>query len=189
MNVKFGKKEVTSLIKVMDKDYPSMEEAGEAILQHAWDLYEARAKFAVVGQCYYSDGYLDEDDVRASRVILGPFSTRKQAEAAGRSLAYSPGTGEQSRWIAAALWHDTPAAWYRERQRDRQRLEQASSDDTPPRELRHQHVLAWMEANPGQELPDHLKGNGWEGLDTYMEWREDHAYTCPSCEGSGRIDR
>lgn len=161
-----------------------------AATEAAFEAYEAKAKFMVLGQVRYNGEYLSPEDFRAAKVALGPFGTRKQAESAGESLAYNSKTGEESRWAAVAVWNGTPAAWYASRLKERQQALQATSTDTPARELRHQHIRDWLDAHPGETvLPEHLQGNGWEGLDRFMQWRSDHLWQCSACEGTGKIKR
>ena len=191
-----GKTEAKAVAKAMDPGFGDLDKEQQQeliaiameVTKVAWEQYETKARFMVMGQVRYRDGWLSPDDVRAARVALGPFSTRKMAEQAGDSLAYHAATGEESRWAAVPFWHGTPAAWYQARLKERQQAAQAVSDTTPARELRHQHIRDWLDAHPGATvLPEHLQGNGWEGLDRYMEWRSGHALQCPSCEGTGKI--
>lgn len=188
--MKPSKGDANAIVKILDQDHATVDDAAKAVAEVAFERYESRARFMVFGQIWYANGYLDHDDERAARVILGPFATRKQATDAGESLAFSNGTGEAAKWAAAPLWHGTPSAWYRDRAKVREQAAQATSLSTPPRELRHQHIMAWLEQNPGETtLPEHLQGNGWEGLDRYMEWRESNAGQCRHCEGTGRITK
>lgn len=185
--MKPGKTEVKKMMAVLDQDHDSLEAAAQAALEEAWGSYERKAQWITVGQLRWSKGFIDRDDEKASRVALGPFSTRKQAEAAGQSLAYSSPTGEQSAWVAAPMWYGTPAKWYADRKKKREALEAATDDGRPARELRRAHIEAWMETHPGEELPEHLQGNGWSGLDRFVEWHGANALQCPSCEGTGKI--
>lgn len=137
----------------------------------------------VVGQVNYHNGYLDGEDLERGRVVLGPFATRKQAEADGQKLAISSSTGEQARWMAIPYWGGTPAAWYSERKKARAK---AGVEDTPLREIRFQMQKEWLDAHPGETvLPDHLKGNGWDELEEFGVWLEKHENQCPTCEGTG----
>lgn len=167
----------------MDQDYDTLEEAAKATLEEAWEIYEAKAKYMIVGQVYYHGGYLDEEDLEKGRVVMGPFATRKQAESDGQKLAVSSATGEQAKWMAIPYWGGTPAAWYGERKKARGKQ---GSDDTPLRELRHLMQVEWLESHPGSvDLPKHLQGNGWDDLEGFGEWLEEHESQCSTCEGTG----
>lgn len=173
---------------VLDQDHETLEDAAHAAIEACWAEYEKRAKFIVAGQVRYSDGYIDADDVKASRIALGPFPTRGQAEKAGYSLAYSHSTGEQAKWGVFSMWNSTPSAWYKQRKK---RADLAGGEDLRPRELRQRFVEQWFEQHPGasnSDLPEHLQGNGWDGLDSFMEWYEEFAGQCAACDGTGRID-
>ena len=191
MSLKPGKRDINKLAQVLDQDYETVEEAASAALLAAWEIYETKAKFAVAGQVRYSRGWLDADDERASKVILGPFGTLKQAQAAGESLAYSSRTGEESKWWAVPMWHGTPAAWYEQRKQDRMKHELYLGDmgDTTPMQMRDEMRRLWMSEHPGADrLPPHLEGMGWDGLDEFMEWREDMAHRCGECGQDRRED-
>lgn len=170
MTLSAGKRDVQKIAAVLEADYETVEEAARAALAAAWELYESKAKFAVAGQVYYSKGYLGLDDERASMVVLGPFGTLNQAQKAGDSLAYSSATGEQARWWAVPMWHGTPAAWYDTRKEARKRQSLVAEALENPRELRHAMQVEFWDKNPGAtELPEHLRGNGWDGLDEFLE--------------------
>lgn len=126
MSVSFGKREVQKVAKVLDGEYESAEEAAEAVLAEAFAMYESRAKFTVVGQLYYApgEGYIGADDERAAKVSLGAYSTRGQAEKAGESLAYNTQTHESFRWWALPIHHGTPASFYAERKKVREKAVQ-----------------------------------------------------------------
>lgn len=184
--MKPGKTEVKKIMAVLDQDHETLEDAARACIEACWDEYEKRAKFIIAGQVRFSNGYLDADDVKAARVAMGPFPTRLQAEKAGQSLAYSYSTGEQAKWGAFPLWRDTPAKWYTERKKARDLRE--SAGDVRPGELRRRYQEEWLSAHPGQALPEHLSGSGWDGLDNFMQWREEHINQCPYCNGTGKVD-
>lgn len=191
-----GVNDAKKVLKVLEPNFKDLSaeqkvevmEVAKAVTEVAFEAYEAKARYMVFGQVHYNGEYLDADDYRAAKVGLGPFPTLKQAQAAGESLAYSSATGEESRWAAVGLYYGTPSAWYRERLKERQNRLDGASEGTPARELRHRHIQEWLEAHPGETiLPEHLQGNGWESLERYMQWREEHMNQCPACEGTGRI--
>lgn len=183
-----GVRDVKAMAGVLDREYDTLEDAARAVLETAWELYEKRARFVVVGHVHDPENPpTDVDDARVEWVCLGPFGTLKQAQGAGSSLGYSSQTGEVSRWAAIPYWTGTPAAWYKGRKANAKASE-ALADRTNPRELRHQMRVSYFESNPGAtELPDHLQGNGWDGIDEFVEWVDEHSHECVHCLGTGRV--
>jgi hypothetical protein len=106
---------------VLDQEHETLEEAAQAALDCAVEIFESRAKFAVVGQVRWSNGYLSPEDGRAAKVVLDWFPTRKKAETAGRSLAFSNQTNEEVRWWVVPVHHGSPHEWHRARKEEHQR--------------------------------------------------------------------
>lgn len=109
-------KQVKQMAEVLSAQYETVEEAAAFALEEAWRLYEERSNFVVVGQLVYSDGvFVKPDDVRATKVALGPYGTAGDAKAAGESLAVPSHKGETFRWWLLPVHHGTPAAWHKAR--------------------------------------------------------------------------
>lgn len=121
-NLSATKRDVAQLAVLLEQDFETSEEAARAVLQAAWELYEAKSKFIIAGQLYYSPqtGFLQPEDARALKVAFGPYSTETQARNAQETLLYSSSTHEEFRRWVLQLHHGTPAAWFRDRKRDRE---------------------------------------------------------------------
>ena len=153
MSIKPRKSEVKKLVQVLDQEHESMEDAAEALLIKAYELYEGQAKFWVVGQVRPEGGWLSPDEGMRSKVILGPFGTVKQAESAGNSLAYSHRTGEEARWWVVEGWYGTPASWYDMRKKQKDSAEnRATFMELNPRQARTAMIREWHEQHPGAPL-------------------------------------
>lgn len=113
--------------EVAEPEFESAEDMARAALEAAFELYEAKSKFVVAGQLYYSPalGFVrDSEDL----VLLGPYGTHKQAETAGQALAGSAVTGEQFRWWVLPITHGTPHAWFTARKKAR--IDEALAEST-----------------------------------------------------------
>lgn len=130
MSIKVGKREITRMAKVLDQDYDSVLEAASAALTEAIAIYESRAQYVVVGQIYYSDGWIDPEDARASKVSLGMYSTPGEAQKAAESLVVGTSTHEEARAWVLPVHHGTPSSWYMARKKAR---EEASRKPAPTR--------------------------------------------------------
>lgn len=128
MAISWTKTHEKKMAEVLDQDHETVEGAAQAALELAKKLYEERAKFAVVGQVRYSDGWLDAEDGRASKVVMGLFATEKQAQTAGESFAFSHQTGEEARWWCVKLHNGTPHDWYKQRKEERKVHRETAAD-------------------------------------------------------------
>lgn len=148
MALSIGKRDVTRIAKVLDQDYETVEDAARAVLEAAFELYESKAKFTVVGQMYYAPdgGWLDKDDAAASKVALGRYGTEIQARDAAESLTISGPTGEQFLAWVLPVFHGTPHAYFKARAEERKRAEATHGTD---RERALQRRIDWFKANPG----------------------------------------
>lgn len=117
MAIKYGKTEVRKVAKILDREYESAEEAAEAVLAEALAILEARGKFAVVGQLYYSPrgGWVSHEDAAASKVCLGLYSTNGDASSAAYGLTYGHNTGEQFKTWILPVEHSTPTDLFKKR--------------------------------------------------------------------------
>lgn len=115
-------------------------------MKAAWEIYESKARYTVVGQIYYSGGYLDHEDAAANKVGFGRYATENQAQAAAESLVFGARTHEESRAWVLRVHHGTPASYYAERAEERKRAEMAGKTGL---EARLQRRLDWFKLNPG----------------------------------------
>ena len=95
---------------------PSVEDVAGAVLAKAWELYEERAKFVVVGQKRH-DRRVFRYKTRSERplmVSLGAYESEGVAKSAGRSLAYSAATGDEMRWWLVPYHKGSPADFHQE---------------------------------------------------------------------------
>lgn len=126
-----GKRDVTRIADVLDQDYDSAEDAARAVLEECFALYEAKAKFAVVGQLHYSPegGWTSRGDALASMVSLGNYGTEKAAYNDALSFAISSATSEQFRAWVLPVYHGTPASYFSKRKEAKKEavLENASA--------------------------------------------------------------
>lgn len=100
--MKPGVNDVKKLLKVMDPDmtpeakkenpdaYGAAFAIAERLLAAAWEIYEEKAKYVVVGQLYLRDGRAIKPwDPKFEKVALGPFSAPGEAQGVAFSLSYS----------------------------------------------------------------------------------------------------
>lgn len=157
MAITIGKRMIDRLADVLDAPHDSVEDAAKAALEEAFAIYEEKAQWAVAGQLYYAPGmgYVSSEDAKDHRVVLGPFTTHKQAETACASLWTSSATGEEfQRWIVP-MWHGSPAAYYKSRQQERKKEAVKNGDNK--REALLAKRIAYFDANPGAlTLPDDI---------------------------------
>ena len=114
MTLKMGKRDITKMAELLEGDFSSAETAAEAALGLAWDMYEAKAKFTVVGQLYSSK--VDSTDPEsAPKIALGRYGTEKQALEAARSLVFSTPTGETFRAWVLPVHHGSPHEYFQMR--------------------------------------------------------------------------
>lgn len=166
MALKPRKSDARKLAGLLEQEYESQEKAAEAILAKAYEIYEAHAKYVLVGQVRPGTGWKSPEEGRDCKVAFGPFGTRRQTEGAGESLAYSTRTGEEATWHVLEYHPGTPSSWYAQR-KERWDLEQNFTQRPVARRLAD--IQAWHDSHPGEPLPEWLQGMGWEGLDKYLE--------------------
>lgn len=114
-NIKIGVTDVQKLAKALDAgEFSSAEDMALAALEIAYQMYEDKAQFVIVGQLHYAgrSGYAKSN---GDRVALGPYSTLGDAKAAGTSLSLSAATKEEFRWWMLPYHHGTPATWFKAR--------------------------------------------------------------------------
>ena len=110
--IKYGKTEIKKIAALLDQEWDSAEQAADALLAEAVAIVEARGKFTVVGQLRYSrfeGGYVDHSDAAASKVCLGLYSSRAEADKAAERLVFSSTTNESFLAWVIEVDYRTPA--------------------------------------------------------------------------------
>lgn len=168
-----GKRDVTKIADVLDQDYDSAEEAARAAIQACFALYEAKAKFTVVGQLFYSPegGWLNRADALASMVALGNYGTEKAAYNDALSFTISSATHEQFKAWVLPVYHGTPASYFGKRKDAKN--EAVLEDKTVER------FGSSRERSLSEILTD-LQGAGWPD-DARIQQRRDEQEVCPEC--------
>lgn len=127
------------------------------VAQEAFKLYEAKAKYAVVGQLYYTekDGRYALWDPSVDRVCLGLFSAPGKARDAATSLAGWPSEGSSyagrdlfRSWVLP-IHHGSPAT-FRKLSKEQMDAELGVVEDTGSRARN----IARKEAERLAEIPD-----------------------------------
>jgi len=118
-NIKPLKRDIAKMVTLLDTDEDGLcvEDMAIRALELAWEVYEAKAKFTVVGQVVRHNGVkLDlADPEQSTKVCLGNFGTETTAKSAAMSLFWSTATMEQARMWVIPIYHGTPAKWYTQR--------------------------------------------------------------------------
>ena len=168
------KTELKKMMALLEEEFDSAEDAALAALELAYSLYEGQAKFYAVAQVIPGSGrYVSAQESADSKVVLGPFATHGQAYKACMSLTAGTPTGESALAWPVEAWYDSPHAWYLKRQAVYKRAELFNGDNL--REIRLALLREWFETREdGEEVPGHLKGFGWAGLDQFKEWLDAH---------------
>jgi hypothetical protein len=130
VTIKFGKSEIKAMASVIDGEYESVDQAAEAVLQAATELFENRAKFVVVGQLSGTKERLNipADDPEAIKVSLGWYSTEGDARNAAESLWHNTASGDTFRVWVLPMFHGTPADLHRS-QREKYEKEASKSQE------------------------------------------------------------
>lgn len=116
------------LAAVLDGEYETVEDAARAALEEAFAIYEAKAKFTIVGQLYYSPkgGWSSPEEAAATKVALGRYGTETAALRDAESFAISSTTHEQFRAWVLPVFHGTPASYFSGRKSALKAIEAAS---------------------------------------------------------------
>ncbi|MGL5825586.1 MAG: hypothetical protein ACRCYU_12365 [Nocardioides sp.] len=130
MTLRYGKREIAKVVDALEAGHETAEDAAAAAIAAAEEIFEARAKFVVVGQLAHSreDGDLAHDDPRAIKVSLGWYSTEADARSAAKSLWTSTQSGDRFRNWVLPVHHGTPAELHAERKAAHQAAEQKLRD-------------------------------------------------------------
>lgn len=116
MTLSIGKKELASLVEVLEADHETVEDAAKAVMAEAEEIFKARAKYVVVGQVQATKdgGKLRATDPRAVKVSLGWYSTEGDARKAAEGLWSSTAGGDTFRAWWLPVFHGTPAEFHKE---------------------------------------------------------------------------
>ena len=132
-----GKRDYLKLVPILAPDWDELDDEpreqvlaiAQQVMEKSLEIFNEKAKFAVVGQIYYThtNGSLRSWDPSAEKVHVGFFNTERQAELAAESL-HGPAAGSEllRTWVLP-IWHDTPAAWRKSR-RNSMMADQAEMD-------------------------------------------------------------
>lgn len=136
--------EARRFLKAMDPEATFLRGTPEAeaaeglalsLLSVAWEMYEASAKYVVVGQLRRNAlGRVDPAAPEWEQVAFGPFRKGRQGpEAAARvaieQMGYSAATQESLRACVLEFESGTPASWFRERKKSRDAALARANDD------------------------------------------------------------
>lgn len=118
MSLTIGKRDIKAVVTHLDQEWDDVEDLAQALLRTAWEIYETRSKYTVVGQLWKRpNGEEVTDRNELDTVAVGVYGTEAQAKLAAVSLAYSTQTHEMHRTMVVPLWWGTPATYYAERKR------------------------------------------------------------------------
>lgn len=125
---------------VLDREHESAEDAALAALACAEEIFQARAKFVVVGQLIASPerAVIKPTDPEAVMASLGWYSTEGDARSAAESLWHNTGSGETFRTVVLPVHHGTPADFHKQR-RDIYEKKRAEA-----MEKREQEIHDWI---------------------------------------------
>ena len=113
MALKPGKRDIAKVAKLLDEgDFESADDAASALMDLAWEIYEAKAKWTVVGQLWYRPRGVAADPEDAPKIALGRFTTEKQALDVAERLVFSTPTGETFRAWVLPVCHGTPNDYF-----------------------------------------------------------------------------
>lgn len=128
-NLSPGAKDIKALAKMLDEGkFSSATDMAKAALEYAFEAYEDRARFIIVGQLIYDpdSGFVKDS---GDRIAFGPYGTLGTAQAAHEQLTGTAGTtgstatNEEFRSWLVPLRSITPAAWFRERRKIKMQAE------------------------------------------------------------------
>ena len=161
-----GKRDLGKVAAILETEYDTAEEMARAILQVVFaEIVPAKYKHVVVGQVHPREGgWITDQEGKDSKVAF-LCGTAGQAKSLGASLALSHATGDTATWWALPLRHDTPAAFWGELKAKHAR--EGFLSGATPREVRLAMQADWVAKHPGEDLPEELAGNGWNGLEGF----------------------
>lgn len=144
MGLSWTKKHVASIVKVLDQDHETIEDAARAALDASLAIIEERAKFAVVGQVHHTaeHGEIPPSHEAAVKVALGFFESDTKANEAAGQLAFNTAGDQMRTWVVPTFF-GTPAQWNKER---RERAVELESKADEKREAKFRESIEKHEA-------------------------------------------
>ena len=164
-----GVRDARKLVPALEEDYDSAEAAALAILEKAWELYEDKARWTVVGQARRRAGQRVEN---GDKVALGRYPTETTARHAAEQMAFATATGEEFAVWVLPVHHGTPAQYFTKR---KEALEKER--DEAEAEQREERFSRAGTRSMAAALADEARRNGW----LTREETEHKAETCPEC--------
>lgn len=140
LSLKFGKREIQAVAKVLDEDYDTADDAALACLNAMEKIFEDRAKFVVVGQLSSTRdlGTIPPSDPEAIKVCLGFYSTEGDAKTAANSLWHNTASGDTFRTWYLDVFHGSPADFHASRR------EQYAALEAKRREADAKRIKDWV---------------------------------------------
>lgn len=149
---------------MLEQDFGTVEEAAKAALAEAWLIASEKGKYTVVGQLMWSGGFIDPADAAASKIALGLYATRGQAQSAAESLVISTRSHEEMRAWVLDVHDGTPASYFQARINERKKQDMQGETGLEARLARR---AAFFAENPGVLiLPENI---------------DDETEYCPKC--------
>ena len=167
-----GKRDIAKVAAILREEHDTAEDMARSVLQVVFaEIVPAKYKYVVVGQVHPREGgWITDQEGKDSKVAF-LVGTAGQARSLGSSLALSHATGDTATWWALELRHDTPAAFWKDLKAKHER--EGFLTSAHPRELRLAMQTAWHAKHPGADLPEELRGNGWNELEGFTRALED----------------
>lgn len=145
------KKQLAAFGEILNGDYADLDEAAQTILAAAWDLYQEREKYAVVGRLR-STGPMVPGEPAPECVVLGGYATEGDAWAAMKSLTSSTQTGEQFAVWTIPTYGGSPHDYFKHRKaKENEALEERKAMEAVSFRWRIEHqrdsgyTLTWGE--------------------------------------------
>ena len=126
--IKVGKREIGRIVKVLEAEHATVEDAAQAVLDETLKVIESRSKYLVFAILRHPTPKSPDED--SSLVVLGPYSTAGDVKAAGESLAVGHASGYEYRWWSVEGWTGTPGAYHADVKARRTEAEDASKGPT-----------------------------------------------------------
>ena len=154
MAIRPGKTEYRKLIELLDQEWDDVESLAKAVMEKSWEVYNSRAKFAVIGQTRRHDNPAFKGTPQRG-FMLDVFATKKQADDEALKLTSSTAnpTEPHQVWVLPTF-HGSAHAYHSSRKAERQEEERgATSADRLAALIRSQESVPRC---PGIDLGDDL---------------------------------